>query len=335
MKSKSEANPKRKISRRQIEANRRNGKRGGPKTTEGKSRVRHNALKHGLLAKEVVIQSGEGQEDIREFSELLDRLYEEHSPDGVMEEFCVERIAALIWRMRRSLRAEIGEIRLKIDSITSETFVESAKKFEFSRNFSIGGSNRIDLMDSSLGNQFLLIRLEDAKSLVENTGGIPDDSLEEFRQYLGCEQGSFTFQCFVINAIYDERTQRSAPEEKSLNDGDYAEMKRKALLRVIDKEIKQTEEFLEINRERDKMRIDATILQLNIPSRESVFKLMRYETAIDRQLFRSIQLLEYYQAKRSGSVSIQPLMQSGNVIPGRVIKNESVPLGNRVDERMT
>ena len=47
-----------KTSQKKIEANRRNALQStGPTTREGKRAVRHNALKHGLLAQEVVIES--------------------------------------------------------------------------------------------------------------------------------------------------------------------------------------------------------------------------------------------------------------------------------------
>jgi hypothetical protein len=42
-------------SEKQVQANRQNVlKSTGPKTLEGKAAVRHNAVKHGLLAKEVL-----------------------------------------------------------------------------------------------------------------------------------------------------------------------------------------------------------------------------------------------------------------------------------------
>jgi hypothetical protein len=42
-------------SEKQVQANRENAKKGGVRTDEGKAIVKYNALKHGLLAREVVI----------------------------------------------------------------------------------------------------------------------------------------------------------------------------------------------------------------------------------------------------------------------------------------
>ena len=54
-------------SQKQIEANRRNAqKSSGPKTIQGRSISRMNALKHGLLAEQVVVPG----EDFEEFATL-------------------------------------------------------------------------------------------------------------------------------------------------------------------------------------------------------------------------------------------------------------------------
>src|SRR2546422_4948203 len=52
---------KRPVSERRIQANRRNALRStGPKTVRGKRTVSRNAIKHGFLAREVVITAGGG-----------------------------------------------------------------------------------------------------------------------------------------------------------------------------------------------------------------------------------------------------------------------------------
>ena len=44
------------ISQKQLEANRQNAKLGGVKTEEGKAISKYNAIKHGLLSKEVLLE---------------------------------------------------------------------------------------------------------------------------------------------------------------------------------------------------------------------------------------------------------------------------------------
>lgn len=82
------------VTEQQLEANRRNAaKSTGPRTAEGKHRSSRNALKHGLLAREVVILDGDGAETEADFDALLADLSDELRPRGVIEETLVERIA--------------------------------------------------------------------------------------------------------------------------------------------------------------------------------------------------------------------------------------------------
>ena len=60
------------VSSKQLEANRKNAQQGGVKTLEGKAIVKYNALKHGLLAKEVVITTGDGAESARRRATVAD-----------------------------------------------------------------------------------------------------------------------------------------------------------------------------------------------------------------------------------------------------------------------
>ena len=109
---------KRPVSERRIQANRRNALRStGPKTARGKRTVARNAIKYGLLAREVVITAGDGEENLEEFHSLVDRLWESYEPVGIVEESLIQAIASCWWRKARVLRAENGEIRKRLDTI--------------------------------------------------------------------------------------------------------------------------------------------------------------------------------------------------------------------------
>jgi hypothetical protein len=81
------------VSKKQLEANKKNAHKGGVKTDEGKAIVKYNALKHGLLAKEVVITVGDGAENAEEFTILVQDLKTQLAPFGSLEEMLVEKIA--------------------------------------------------------------------------------------------------------------------------------------------------------------------------------------------------------------------------------------------------
>ena len=74
----------------------------GPKTPKGKAVVRLNALRHGLLTRDVVLPG----EDADAFEELWNQVRAEYSPVGPTEELLVDRIVNAMWRLRRLARAE-------------------------------------------------------------------------------------------------------------------------------------------------------------------------------------------------------------------------------------
>jgi len=87
----------------QVSANRSNAQKStGPRTPEGKAAVAQNAVKHGLLAKEVVIKG----EDPGEFELYRDQMLEELAPAGPMESMLAHRIVGLAWRLRRAERLQ-------------------------------------------------------------------------------------------------------------------------------------------------------------------------------------------------------------------------------------
>ena len=93
-----------KVSLKKVEANRKNALRStGPRTRKGKEAVKRNALKHGILAREVVIP---GKEDAVEFRRLHDWLRKDKQPQGYLEEMLVETIVICSWRLRRVFKCD-------------------------------------------------------------------------------------------------------------------------------------------------------------------------------------------------------------------------------------
>ena len=91
---------------KQIHANQCNAlKSTGPRTEEGKGASKMNALKHGLMAREVVMP-GESSED---FGNLRGMLHQEFEPVGFYEQLRVDELAGLYFRLARIQRIE-GEI---------------------------------------------------------------------------------------------------------------------------------------------------------------------------------------------------------------------------------
>ncbi len=93
-------------SQKQIDANRENAKKGGVKTDEGKAVSKYNALKHGILSKQILFEG----EDENELLELEKKLRSELSPASEIELLLVDKIASSIWRLKRALSFEKDDV---------------------------------------------------------------------------------------------------------------------------------------------------------------------------------------------------------------------------------
>ncbi len=90
------------VSEKQEQANVKNAQLStGPATPEGKAIVAKNAIKHGIFAKDLVINAGDGKEVELEYQVLFAELKRDLVPVGRMEMLLIEKIAVNYWRLRR------------------------------------------------------------------------------------------------------------------------------------------------------------------------------------------------------------------------------------------
>src|SRR5471030_2338430 len=95
---------------RQIAANRQNAKKStGPKTEDGKLRSRKNAFRHGLTAQTVISLV----ENADEYADLETLIIADYEPQTTVERLLVERLASLLWRLRRAVTVETGLFELQ------------------------------------------------------------------------------------------------------------------------------------------------------------------------------------------------------------------------------
>ena len=112
---------------RKAQANRQNARKStGPKTSEGKAAVRLNALKHGLLAQEVLLPD-EAEEALQELGESLRA---ELQPVGELENLLIDRIISLTWRLRRLGRVEAGIFTWERSGALAEQAENEARTYE-------------------------------------------------------------------------------------------------------------------------------------------------------------------------------------------------------------
>ena len=68
----------------------------GPRTERGKSNSSHNALRHGILARKLLLETHEQR---AEFRELRHACKKEFSPKGLLERFFMDEIAIIFWKL--------------------------------------------------------------------------------------------------------------------------------------------------------------------------------------------------------------------------------------------
>jgi hypothetical protein len=282
---------------KQNEANKKNALLStGPTSKEGKKVVCLNAIKHGIFAKDLIIDSGLGKENIEEYLDLLTNLQSCLNPNNQMETLLVEKIAIDFWRLRRVIRFESGSIRKFI--------VDTLKDF-----YSFGKTS----------NQEIDNEIETKKSFIEwNT---------EFIECL--QKGLVTFDKPIWKSSKIESDihedfyviARNIPSEKCTNeeremlynyDFSFEEIKgfvkkhgysstKEISSKLIEIYSKQNENYLEdirnleIDREKNQANDELNAQICAIPNDDSVDKIMKYEVNIQRSIYQNLLLLKKLQ----------------------------------------
>ncbi len=83
------------ISKKQLEANKLNSKKGGVKTESGKKISSSNSLKHGVLSHRVFPDESD------QYQEVLSLLVDEVKPSSVLESVLLERVTTHILQLQR------------------------------------------------------------------------------------------------------------------------------------------------------------------------------------------------------------------------------------------
>ena len=301
---------------KQAAANRRNATRStGPATPAGKAIASRNALKHGLLAKEIVIDAGEGAESQEEFNALVLDLRNQFNPQGPLEEMLVEKIAVAYWRLRRVYRYEAGVIKRNL----STTFDRYYERDPFKPDETKSRDDEIDIKVSTA--QELHRAWQDDKSRFTKMHKAGKD-LEEIYD----REDSW-------NAFYEDRLQ----DIEDLQDGSPAGIRQAARetgwtddaiwQAHIDLCTEQMEVYArrieEFQKQKQKWKQENDVaLQIEkeigcIPEGYDLDRLLKYEGAIERQFYKAIDQLERLQRLRAGDQVPAPLKIDVNVDPPR------------------
>jgi hypothetical protein len=319
---------KRPASERRIKANSKNALRStGPKTERGKRTVARNAIKHGLLARQVVITAGDGKESSEEFHALVGQLCDDYEPVGVVEEMLVQTIATCWWRKARVIRAENGEIRKGLDTLAVDRAqrnsdkgnrdlalltttwwlheLEAAPAGLCSDGVSAVREGQRDLYKSQVGLLSLTTLLQAAKSEMASEGYLSEEIRSQivwmFSQWDFC----FAFACLLSPERKKEERPSAIVEDEEVVDEQTD--KRNLIAAAIDNQLERIRTLNLHATVRENLVVDAEARSFSLPPADATDKLLRYEAQLDRQLYRAMDQLERLQRQRRGENVPPPL----------------------------
>jgi hypothetical protein len=306
-------------SAKQLEANRRNAQVStGPISEEGKAVASKNALTHGLrAAKNVVIKD---IEDPREWEAHHAAVLESLQPIDFFETVLAERVAAQLWRLARATRYE-SEL-IEISQETVEDDLNERRRFMRGRP---GETHPEDIRES----------LKDAKLLGRVLNRIP--SLPDDAPMKPAETGRLLWSAGeVVNAELDWHSLLDIPKDEEPFEpeavtGFTAGRVRKCLNEIANTEGISLEELMgdltdharfekrvwsvraaETEVEVHRMR-KTRLLPLGQTNHQA---LQRYETMLERSVFRTLHELQRLQNKRQGDNVLCPVALDVDVSTG-------------------
>jgi hypothetical protein len=273
---------------KQKKANKKNSKQStGPKTSTGKSKSSQNALKHGLFASSLVINTGDGAESMDEYQELHQALMDDRKPVGVLETLLVEKIACSYWKKRRVLKYESGVILGKSHDFKSSMIASH--------------------LDTSLN--FLTPDKPAPKKLkhFNYTDHIEDDEFDSQIALLvslrkdDCNLTSINkaviYVCYhhiqaKVDLLTEDDLQQSIEFIKKLS----SENKEVIRKKVYDEEV---EIYLEMKEVREwETRFDHASRIRCLPDEDDLNKISKYEAGLENSIFKNLSVLMTLQKNR-------------------------------------
>jgi len=319
---------KRPVSERKIQANRENSlKSTGPKTERGKRLASLNAITHGILAREVVIGAGDGEESQEEFQALTASLWQYYEPFGPIEGMLVEEIAVTWWRKARLIRTENGEIRKRQDTLSMDLLLRNSDKINLAllqsqpEMYLFNSKNPADAKVGTVERQSVLQSVD--RSLREHSSGLThlsailglakaelasDGQISEpvrkniFRLFYSTD---LPFATLCRNADYLEAPMEGRTPERNIEKDLLTD--RAFITGVIDQKLKELDLLKKFSIERAKLALDAEDRSSSLPSGDAIDKIVRYEAHLDRKLYRAMDQLERLQRQRKGENVPPPL----------------------------
>jgi hypothetical protein len=279
----------------------------GPRTSAGKERSKHNAIKHGIFANAMLLRN----ESRTEFDSMLNRFRNDLQPQGMLEELLVEKLAVISWRYRRLLYAEAAEIEMRAEFVEWDERERQEKEAgdDFRGPGGFASPDRKDWgLMQKMENPIILERclnlLDQLRSTIEARG---------FERKLDAEilMGLYGRHERWAETLLDSyvkwcRTAEYSDHEREEGGFASAEQCKRIFLETVRTEIKHLNRYEKERASIESERIKLESQRLNIPEAPQLDRLLRYETTLERAFDRAqIQLERLQRMRRSEAASPQ------------------------------
>jgi len=252
-------------------------------------------VRHGILAREVVLQGRHDGEQDREgeFEEIYRRYREHFAPVGPLEEMLVERIATTYWRLHRVLIAERGEIAKNVDW-EHERGRDMDPHRARTRALAEGGKA------TALGMYYLRHILQATRQTILTEGRVTNAAMGRVDEAFDEPNTVAVALRRIRQKLWDERDETTTDEAVQVKE-------KELVLGFLEKELARCEDRLPEIEERERYERRAREAAAFLPAEKVVEKILRYETSLERQLYRAINQLERVQRMRNGEAVPPPL----------------------------
>lgn len=285
---------------KQLETNRQNALRStGPRSAYGKSWSRKNAIKHGILSRQVVVRSRHCPEKPDEFRILHRQFSDQLLPVGPVEEMLVEQIVTCRWRLRRAWVAESGEITLSKDREHEEQARPPDMKFLLA-TWRMSTDPFREMIASAVGVTLLANWLRDLRDKASVSGEITE---ADIRKFLIASDALPNRLTIALERLREQLLQN--PD--TLDPEALRHRNREMIGQTLDQEASRLENLKHDREARDATEYDARQSAAMVPSAPVLDRILRYETNLERQLHRAMIRLERLQRMRLGEAVPPPV----------------------------
>lgn len=215
------------------------------------------------------------------------RFWRELNPVGPVEEMLVNQIVTAHWRLRRALMAESGEIALSVDE--GQWNRSRPNPVLIGMEWEILGDPSHSMEKTFIGNRILEKELKEVRASIEKEGELTEGAVQSVL---------FRGKPYRLTRDLEELRFELQQNPEGLEQAVWRAKQKEKALAYIDRRLRSIEWQRDACEEREKIEEKARQAAAVLPSIDVLDKIMRYETKLERQMYRAMAQLERLQRMR-------------------------------------